>query len=108
MTPKAAIDVAHFQKLGVTFLPAFLGGAVGVIARYDLPRLRFPSSMTSQMADQALDEFNVELKRRFKGCGYYGHCPQTEIESGDGHIFVLFADDDFYANLSGNRLAECN
>lgn len=37
MTPNVQLDVDHLRSIGVTFLPSFLGGAVGVLARYDLP-----------------------------------------------------------------------
>lgn len=96
MTPNVQLDVDHFRTLGVTFLPSFIGGAVGVIARYDLPRLFYPSTYGPDHLDQIMAKLNSNLRETYKGCGYYGNCPPGEGDSGDDHVLVLFADDEFY------------
>lgn len=105
MRPKVqTLDVDHFQKLGVTFLPSFLAGAVGVKARYDLPRLFYPSTMSPEQVEHVLDKVNANLKGTYRGYGCYRHCPQSEMQSGGEHVLVLFADDDFYADYLGNDM----
>ncbi len=102
MTPNAMIDVEHFQKLGFTFLPTFRGGAVGVIARYDLTPLFYPADMPAERIKRILNAVNENLNRTYAGCGYYGHCSQTESEYPDSQVFVLFADDVFYSDYKSS------
>lgn len=104
MTPNAQLDVDYLRSLGVTFLPSFLGGASGVIARYDLPLLSYPSSFSQGLIDQITDGLNSKFRSTFKGCGYYGHCPQGETDSGGNHVYVLFADDEFYNDYRSGSL----
>jgi len=96
MTPNVQLDVDHFRTLGVTFLPSFHGGAVGVIARYELPRLFYPSYFDVDQLDAIIEKLNSKLRVTYRGCGYYGSCPPGESESGDDIVYVLFADDEFY------------
>lgn len=98
MTPNVKLDVDHLRSLGVTFLPSFLGGAAGVIARYDLPRLFYASSFDPNQLDLIIAKLNSNLRATYRGCGYYGSCPPGENDSGfgDDHVFVLFADKEFY------------
>jgi len=105
MRPKAQLDVDHFRRLGVTFLPSFLAGAVGVKARYDLPRLFYPSTMTCEQVAAVLDKVNNNLKGTYRGYGCYRHCPQAEMQSDGDHVLVMFADDAFYADYLGNDIA---
>lgn len=95
MTPNV-IDVDHYRRIGVTFLPTFQGGAVGVIARYDLPKLFYPSSFGEAQLGLILDKLNSNLRATYRGCGYYGSCPPGEYDSSDSSVYVLFADKEFY------------
>nr|WP_192963240.1 hypothetical protein [Pseudomonas fluorescens] len=105
MTPNVQLDVDHFRAIGVTFLPSFLGGAVGVLARYDLPRLTYPASYEADQLDSFIAKLNSNLRATYKGCGYYGSCPPGECDSSDGHEFVLFADSEFYEDYRSGSLA---
>ena len=105
MTPNVQIDVDHYLSIGVTFLPSFLGGAVGVLARYDLPRLFYPSSFEFDQLDQIIAKVNSNLRATYLGCGYYGSCPPGESDSGDDHEYVLFADAEFYEDYRNGSLA---
>lgn len=96
MTPNVQIDVEHFRTLGVTFLPTFLGGATGVIARYDLPQLIYASHLGLDLIQAEVDSVNEKLSKSFVGCGYYGCQPPTADSSSGFDTFVLFADDEFY------------
>lgn len=108
MTPKVQLDVDHFRKLGVTFLPFFLGGAVGVIARYDLPQLFYPSSFDADQLGLIIAKVNSNLRSTYDGCGYYGSCPPGENDSSDDHVYVLFADEEFYDDYrNGTRDIVC-
>lgn len=105
MTPTVKIDVEHFRKIGVAFLPSFLAGAVGVKARYDLPSLYYPRTTSDEEIQAYVSKANDNLRKTYRGYGCYRPCPQAEIESGGDHVFVLFTDDGFYANYLGNDLA---
>lgn len=96
MTPNVQLDVDHYRSIGVTFLPSFLGGAVGVIARYDLPQLFYPITCNLDQLDRYMDKLNSNLREIYRGCGYYGCCPPGETNSGGDHVFILFADEEFY------------
>ncbi|PWC98996.1 hypothetical protein CX658_30945 [Pseudomonas amygdali pv. lachrymans] len=96
MTPNVQLDVDYLRTLGVTFLPSFHAGAVGVIARYDLPRLFYPSDFGMDRLDGIIEKLNSNLRTTYHGCGYYGSCPPGESDSGDDIVYVLFADNEFY------------
>lgn len=109
MTPNVQLDVDHFRTLGVTFTPSFLGGAVGVIARYDLPSLSFPSDLGSDRLDAIIELYNGDLRAKFKGCGYYGSCPPGGDDSAGKTVYVLFADKEFYDDFrNGSVIAPGN
>ena len=103
MTPNV-IDVDHFRSIGVTFLPNFQAGAVGVIARYDLPKLFYPSSFDGPQLKAILDKLNCNLRATYKGCGYYGSCPPGEHDSFDCNVYVLFADNEFYEDYRNGSI----
>lgn len=103
MTPNVH-DVEHFRAIGVTFLPSFLGGAVGVLARYDLPRLFYPSTFGFEKLELIIEKLNSNLRANYRGCGYYGNCPPGETASDD-HEYVLFADAEFYEDYRSGRQA---
>jgi len=96
MTPNVQLDIDHLSSLGVTFLPSFHGGSVGVIARYDLPQLSYPNSFGAVQLDAIIERLNSNLRAIYKGCGYYGCCPPGGFDSSDAHVYVLFADKEFY------------
>tara|TARA_R110002124_G_scaffold128157_14_gene288669 strand:+ start:2191 stop:2511 length:321 start_codon:yes stop_codon:yes gene_type:complete len=102
MTPEAKIDHEYFQSMGVTFQPNFLGGAVGVIARYDLPRLYYSDEISSDELELVVAKINRNLNITYRGCGYYGQCSQIEAGFPDTQVFVLFADEIFYQDYKGN------
>jgi hypothetical protein len=96
MTPNVPLDIDHLRSLGVTFLPSFHGGSVGVIARYDLPPLTYPSSFGAVQLDAIIERLNSNLRSVYTGCGYYGSGPPCDFDSSDTHVYVLFADKEFY------------
>lgn len=105
MTPNVQLDVDHYRSIGVTFLPSFLGGAVGVIARYDLPQLFYPSTCNPDHLDRYMEKLNSNLRETYSGCGYYGSCPPGETNSSGDHVFVLFANEEFYTDyLNGSTV----
>ena len=105
MTPNVQLDVDHLRGLGVTFLPSFLGGAVGVLARYDLPRLFYAANYDADRLDSIVAKLNSNLRATYRGCGYYGSCPPGECNSNGDHEFVLFADSEFYEDYRSGRKA---
>jgi hypothetical protein len=96
MTPETTHDLNSFRKLGMTFLPSFLGGAVGVLARYDLPQLYYPTTLSEEDMAAAVDCVNNNLRSTYSGCGYYGRCSQADSEFPDSHVYVIFSDQTFY------------
>lgn len=109
MTPNVQLDVDHLRKLGVTLLPSFLGGAVCVIARYDLPSLSFPSDLGSDRLDAIIELYNCDLRDKYRGCGYYGSCPPGSDDSAGETVYVLFADKEFYDDFrNGSEIASGN
>jgi len=105
MTPNVQLDVDHLRGLGVTFLPSFLGGAVGVLARYDLPRLFYAADYDADRLDSIVAKLNSNLRATYRGCGYYGSCPPGECNSNGDHEFVFFADSEFYEDYRSGRKA---
>lgn len=105
MTPNLKLDVDHLRSIGVTFLPSFLGGAVGVLARYDLPRLFYAADYDVDQLDSIIAKLNRNLKATYRGCGYYGSCPPGECDSSGDHEFVLFADREFYEDYRSGSIA---
>lgn len=105
MTAMAKVDVEHFRKLGVTFLPNFRRGATSVKARYDLPQLFYPASFDEHFVDAEVERFTRVLQAQYSGHCHYGHCPQLETEHLGGRVFVLFADDQFYDEFQGSDVA---
>lgn len=106
MTPEASITES-LNIPGVTFLSTFWGGAVGVIARYDLPQLFYPAEMDSQDLQRILEKLNGNLKMTYEGCGYYASCAQLDQKYEDTLGFVLFADERFYNDYKGYGLQLC-
>lgn len=105
MTPNVQLDVDHLRAIGVTFLPSFLGGAVGVLARYDLPRLFYPASYDADQLDSIIAKLNSNLRETYRGCGYYGNCPPGECDSSGDHEFVVFANSEFYEDYRSGSVA---
>lgn len=105
MTPNAQLDVDHLRGIGVTFLPSFLGGAVGVLARYDLPRLFYSASFDAVELEHIIAKVNSNLRATYRGCGYYGSCPPGACDSNGDNEFVLFADSEFYEDYRSGSVA---
>lgn len=102
MTPEAKIDIEHFQSIGVTFQANFLNGSVGVIARYDLPHLYYPSDIPDERMKGIIERVNTMLSKTYNGCGYYGQCPNTDSAFPDSQVFTLFTDEVFYHDYKGS------
>lgn len=105
MTPNPQLDVDQLRSIGVTFLPSFLGGAVGVLARYDLPRLFYAADYDADRLDSIIAKLNSNLRATYRGCGYYANCPPGEGDSSGDHEFVLFADREFYEDYRSGSVA---
>lgn len=68
-----------------------------VLARPDLPRLRFKDDADNESVAQAVDQWNAMLAEEFEGAGYYA-ASQEDEDLCNNHVYVLFADDKFYAD----------
>lgn len=86
---------AHFfAAKGFSFEGHFRYGAVGIIARQDAPKLRFPGSMPLESVRDTIDLWNALLVDLCPGTGYYAFSQADEMATAD-HILVLFSDEDF-------------
>jgi len=103
MTPEAIKqELLHYP--GITVTETFWGGAFGIIARYDLPKLFYPADMDSRELQRILKRLNSNLKQTYSGCGYYASCSQLDVAYPNTVGFVLFADEEFYNDYVGNGL----
>ena len=96
MKNPSSAELDRFRSLGVTFEPHFTNGAVGLLARYDIPLLYYPHTMSLAEVQDRIEKANNVLARVFRGHGHYSHCPNSESQSSGGHVLVLMCDAEFY------------
>ncbi len=105
-TAQPDIGASKALDWGITFESHFRRGFEGIIARYDAPEIRFPSSMPLPSVRDTVDDLNRKLQERFDGVGYYAFCPMSELENQAGHVLVLFANQSFYEDFMGSADAQ--
>jgi len=76
-----------------------------VLARPDLPRLRFNDDTDYESVVIAVDNWNAMLAEEFEGAGYYAPSQEDE-DLCNNHVYVLFADDKFYDDYKRTTAVE--
>lgn len=94
---------AHYE--GVDFCEEIKLG-LPVVARPELPRLRFDDDASAQRVKAEVSKWNRVMAMQFEGSGYYAPSQEDEDLLND-NVFVLFADEVFYDSfVKGTTVTE--